>query len=77
MKDVLFYTITIRSRVIKATSGTVPYCTVLGLDEVGAVSYYTELERIGTLTTISDICDLLTVGRESKSDLLTGVGNFK
>ena len=48
-----------------------------GFSEYGIVSYCTKLERIGIVTTNSDICDLLTVRSESRSDLLTAVGNFE
>jgi hypothetical protein len=35
------------------------------------------MERIGTVTTNSGICDLLMVGSESSSDLLNAVGNIE
>ncbi len=59
-------------------SSTVTYCAVSWFFESGTLSYYNGLERIGTVTTISDIWvwDLLTVDSESRSDLLTAVGNF-
>ncbi len=77
MEDVLYYTVSVRSKVVSATSGTVTYCAVLGLSESGTVPYCTELERIGTKTTNCGICDLLTVDSESSSDLLTAVGNIE
>ena len=79
MEDVLYCKVSVRSKVVRATSGTVTYCAVLGLSESGTVPvpYYTKLERIGTVTTNSGICDLLTVGNGSSSDLLTTVGNIE
>ena len=77
MEDVPYCKISVRSKVVKATSGTVTYCAVLGLSESSTIPYCTELERIGTATNNSDICDLLTVGKESISDLLTAVGNIE
>ena len=68
LKDVPYCAVSVRSRVVKATSGTVTYCTVSGLSESGTLSYCTELKRIGIVTTNSDICDLVTVGSESRSD---------
>jgi hypothetical protein len=62
---------------VKAISGTVTYCAVSRLFESGLVSYCNGLERIGTVTTNSDIWNLLTVGSESSSDLLTAIGNFE
>ena len=47
------------------------------LSESGTVPYCNGLERIGTLTTNSNIWDLSTVGSESRSDLLSAVGNFE
>jgi hypothetical protein len=76
-EDVTYCTISVRSRVVKATFGTITYCAVLGLSESGTLSYCTELERIGTVTTNSNICDLLTVESESSSDLLIAVGNIE
>jgi hypothetical protein len=35
------------------------------------------LERIGTVTTTSKICDLLKVGSKSKCDLLSGLGEIE
>ena len=57
---------------VKAISGTETYCAVSGLSKSGSVPYCAGLERIGTLTTNSDIS---TGGSESKSDLLAAVGN--
>jgi len=52
-------------------------CTVAGVKESGTVSYCTESERIGTVTTTSEICDLLKVGNKSKCDLLFVVGEIE
>ena len=77
MRDAPYCTVSVRSKVVKATYGTVTYSAVSWLFKSGTVSYCNELERIGTVTTNSDICDLLTVGIESRSDLLTVTGNFE
>ena len=77
MEDVLYRTVWLRSKVVRETFGIVTYCAVLGLSESGTIPYYTEMERIGIVTTNSGICDLRTVGSESSSDLLTTVGNIE
>ena len=58
-------------------SGTVPLCTVSRIKESGTVPYYTELERIGNVTTNSEICDLLTFGSKYKCGLLSVVGEIE
>ena len=77
MENVPYSTVSVLSKDVRATLGTITYCAVLVLFESGTVPYCTELERIGTVTINSGICDLSTVGSESSSDLLTAVGNIK
>jgi hypothetical protein len=77
LKDVPYCTVSVRFEVVKTNSGTVTYCDVSWLSESGIVSYGNQLERIGTVTINSVVCDFLTVGSESRSDLLTAVGNFE
>ena len=77
MEDVPYCTVSVRSKVVKANYGTVTYCAVSRLNESGTLPYCYELERICIVTTNSDICDLLTVGNESRSDLLVAVDNFE
>ncbi len=55
----------------------VPLCTVSGFKESGIVSYNIELERISTVTTNSEICDLLRFGSKSKCGLLFVVGEIE
>ena len=58
------------------TSGTVSLCTVSGIEESGTVPYCTELERTGTVTATSELCDLFKIGSKSKCDLLSAVGDI-
>jgi len=77
LKHVPYCTVSVRLIIVKSTSGTETYCAVSWLSESGAVSHCNELERIGTVTANSDMCDLLTVGGESRGDLLTTLGNIE
>ena len=77
MRDLPYCTVSVRSRVEYATSSTVPLCIVSRIKESGTVSYYTELKRIGTVTTTSEIWDLLKVGSKSKCDLLSVKGEIE
>ena len=77
MRDVPCCTISVRSRVGYATSGTVPLCIVSRIKESGTISYSTELGRTGTVTTTYELCDLLKVGSKSKCDLLSVVGEIE
>ena len=72
-----YCTVSVRSRAGYATFGTVPLCTVSRIKESGTVSQCTELERIGTITTNSEICDLLRFGSKSKCGLLSAVGEIE
>jgi hypothetical protein len=77
LNDVPYCTVSVRLRIVKATSSTVAYCAVSWLYESGTVSNCNELERIGIVITNSDICDLLTFGSESRGDLLAAVVNIE
>ncbi len=53
------------------TSGTVSVRTVSGIRKCGTVSYCTELERIGSVTTTFESCGSVGDGEKSNKDLLS------
>ena len=77
MRGVPYCTVSVLSRTVYAASGTVQICTVSGFKRGGTVSYFTESERLGIVTMVSKICELLMLGSEAKIDLLSVSAKFE